>query len=61
MDKPYDRLDGVICTTASWWPGASQTPRPLHGLHYASRVRGERPYGARFPVQEHSEPLRDRP
>jgi branched-chain amino acid aminotransferase len=61
MDKPYDRLDGVI-----WFDGklviwSEATLHVLsHGLHYASTVfEGERAYGgAIFKSTEHSERLR---
>src|SRR5579871_1904065 len=61
MDKPYDRLDGVI-----WYDGklVAWSEANLHvlshGLHYASCVfEGERAYGGEiFKCTQHSERLK---
>src|SRR6267154_3580949 len=61
MDRPYDRLDGVIWydgKLVAW--GEANLHVLSHGLHYASTVfEGERAYGGQiFKCSEHSERLR---
>jgi len=61
MDRPYDRLDGVIWydgKLVAW--GEANLHVLSHGLHYASAVfEGERAYGgAIFKCTEHSERLK---
>jgi len=61
MDKPYDRLDGVIWYDGKVVPWGEANLHVLsHGLHYASCVfEGERAYaGAIFKCTEHSERLK---
>jgi branched-chain amino acid aminotransferase len=61
MDKPYDRLDGVIWYDGNLVPWGEANLHVLsHGLHYASCVfEGERAYGgAIFKCSEHSERLK---
>jgi branched-chain amino acid aminotransferase len=61
MDKPYDRLDGVIWYDGKLVPWSDANLHVLsHGLHYASCVfEGERAYGgAIFKSTEHSERLK---
>jgi len=60
MDKPYDRLDGVIWYDGKLVPWGEATLHVCsHGLHYASAVfEGERAYnGTIFKSKEHSERL----
>jgi branched-chain amino acid aminotransferase len=61
MDKPYDRLDGVIWydgKLVAW--GEANLHVLSHGLHYASCVfEGERAYGGEiFKCSQHSERLK---
>ena len=61
MDKPYDRLDGVIWYDGKVVPWGEANLHVLsHGLHYASCVfEGERAYaGAIFKCTQHSERLK---
>jgi branched-chain amino acid aminotransferase len=61
MDRPYDRLDGVIWydgKLVAW--GEANLHVLSHGLHYASTVfEGERAYGGEiFKCSQHSERLK---
>src|SRR6478752_9935852 len=60
MDKPYDRLDGVIWYDGKLVPWENASLHVCtHGLHYASAVfEGERAYaGIIYKCTEHSERL----
>src|SRR5260370_442001 len=61
MDRPYDRLDGVIWydgKLVAW--GEANLHVLSHGLHYASCVfEGERAYGGEtFKCSQHSQRLK---
>src|ERR1700686_2039254 len=61
MDRPYDRLDGVIWYDGKLVAWGEATLHVLsHGLHYASCVfEGERAYGGEiFKCSQHSERLK---
>jgi branched-chain amino acid aminotransferase len=61
VERPYDRLDGVIWYDGKLVPWGDATLHVCsHGLHYASAVfEGERAYGGRiFKGTEHSERLK---
>jgi len=61
MDKPYDRLDGVIWYDGKLVDWSEANLHVLsHGLHYASCVfEGERAYGGEiFKCSQHSERLK---
>src|SRR4051795_11163997 len=61
VDRPYDRLDGVIWYDGALVPWGDATLHVCsHGLHYASSVfEGERAYGGEiFKSTQHSERLK---